>query len=638
VTRLNRLLRDDVAIGLALALGALGVYLLTLAPSFAGEEDQGELAAAAATLGNTHPTGYPVFVLLGRVFAMLPLGDLRVIVKLNLMTAVFSAAALFVFYQVFVSLLRGGALSLAPRGGDEHQRAKRPARPDVDGSVRAAAAAGTLTLAFSEQFWKNALNLEVYGLHMLLIALATWLFVRVMREESAAANPRHGGTVNAGSWPLFVYVTGLSFAHHMMTVLLAPALLWMYFSVHGFKAPAWLKMLKASPLFLLGLSAYAYLPIRAAALPPVNWGGPSSWNTLWLHVSGHQYKAMMFRAVEVPVKKFALLLERFPGVMGYLPLLAAGIGLFALYRRDRRLFVFTLLLFAACLFYSLNYDFDDPNFYLHLHLVTALWAGAGVLALARLAAPGTARRAVLAAGFLVPALPLALHVRALDDSGNYATEDFAKNLLAPLDSGAVIISNQSQYLTSPALYLQFVEGYRPDIVVLQESALGFKSHHDQLKSRYPAFFRAHLEGLASSVPRGDDLLDSAAFVTRYRRTIDAVMALRDDMPVYFSPDIDVPRFFPDVRTSPEGLALRAFGLNVPPLPRPITFSYRPLPGNDSDISNIRSYYATAYVNQAILHGHVNDTAAVLDMLRKALAVKPGFPNAVRLLRWVQYGY
>lgn len=632
MTRFKQLLRNDVAIGLAVALGAFIVYLFTLAPSFAGEEDQGELAAAAATLGNTHPTGYPIFVLLGRVFSMLPLGDLRVIVKLNMMTAVFSATALFVFYQVFIMLLRGGALNLSARPAAKIPRAaQQSTQQNTDGTVRVAAAAGTLTLAFSEQFWKNALNLEVYGLHMLFISLVSWLFVRVMREEA-------DGAPNARLWPLFVYATGLSFAHHMMTVLLAPAFLWMYFSIHGFKAPAWLKMLKAAPLFLLGLSAYAYLPVRAAALPAVNWGTPSTWNSMWLHVSGHQYKAMMFRALEVPVKKIVLLVERFPGVMGYLPLLAAVIGLFALYRRDRRLFAFTVLLFATCLFYSLNYDFDDPNFYLHLHLVTALWAGAGVLTLGRMAPEGTARSVALAASFLVPALPFALHVRALNDSGNYATEDFAKNLLAPLDSGAVIISNQSQYLTSPALYLQFVEGYRTDVVVLQESALGFKSHHDQLKSRYPVFFRKHLAGLSSLVPQGDDLIDSAAFITRYTRTIDTIIALRDDIPVYFSPDIDVPRFFPDVRSTPEGLALRAFQFKVPPLPRPITFSYRPLPTNDSDIANIRSYYATGYVNQALLHGNVNDTAAVLDMLRKALAVKPGFPQAARLLRWVQFGY
>jgi hypothetical protein len=65
----------DHLIGLVLALSALLVYALTLSPSLAGEEDQGELAAAVYTLGNTHPTGYPLFVLIGRVFAMLPLGD-----------------------------------------------------------------------------------------------------------------------------------------------------------------------------------------------------------------------------------------------------------------------------------------------------------------------------------------------------------------------------------------------------------------------------------------------------------------------------------------------------------------------------------------------------------------------------------
>jgi hypothetical protein len=134
------------------------------------------------------------------------------------------------------------------------------------------------------------------------------------------------------------------------------------------------------------------------------------------------------------------------------------------------------------------------------------------------------------------------------------------------------------------------------------------------------------------------LHDSAAFVALYRRTIDTVLAHRDQLPVYFAPDINTSRYFSDIQSVPQGLALRAYQTRMPNITPPQTFAFRPLVVNDSDVANIRSYYATAYVNQAILYGNLNDTTAVIDLLKKALSVKPGFSNAARLLRWVQFGY
>jgi hypothetical protein len=621
----RRFLSKDTCIGLAIALGTFIVYLLTLSPSMSGEEDQPELAAAAYVLGNSHPTGYPLFLLLGRVFSLLPLGDLRVIVKLNLMTALFCAAAVFVFYHLLLQLLRPNALGL-----------KSGAAGPVDATVRTAAAAAALTFAFSKTYWTNALNLEVYGLHLLFLSVVVTLFVRSMRAEidHGPGAPR--------VWMLFVYVLGLSFAHHMMTVLLAPAFLWLYFSVHGFRAAAWLKMARGIPLFLLGLSAYLYLPIRAAVKPVLNWGDPASAHNFWLHFSGHQYKAMMFASLDLPFQKLTLFIERFPGVFGYAPLLVAALGLVTLLLRERRLFLFSTLLFLGCLLYAINYDFDDPNFYLNLQFATAVWVGAGLVAALRWfslrgrkgVTSRTPQIAIIAA-FLVPAFPLAVHYRDLDESGNYAHEDFARNVLGPLEHGGVIVTNQSQYLSSVALYLQWVEGYRPDLVVLQESSTGFHSYHVQLRSRYPAFVAQYLQKAEAG---GSGALDSAEFVDRYFRTIWTLVDLRDRIPLYFAPDIDIGRYFPNIPTFPKGLVLKAYQHTPPPLTPPQTFHYRPFPKENENVTNIRTYYATAYVNQALIYGNFNDTAAVLDMLTKALAVKPGFAKATSMLRWVRYGY
>src|SRR5690606_28759332 len=85
--------RDRPSYGVATvtALAILLVYLLTLAPSTA-LWDASEYVAAAYTLGIPHPPGNPLFILIGRVVALLPFGD-GVALRLNVLTAVCSAAA-----------------------------------------------------------------------------------------------------------------------------------------------------------------------------------------------------------------------------------------------------------------------------------------------------------------------------------------------------------------------------------------------------------------------------------------------------------------------------------------------------------------------------------------------------------------
>ena len=71
----NAFTGSDYALAILGALLALAVYLKTLAVTVTGE-DSGELVAAAATLGIPHPTGYPLWCLLGYAFTkVIPIGD-----------------------------------------------------------------------------------------------------------------------------------------------------------------------------------------------------------------------------------------------------------------------------------------------------------------------------------------------------------------------------------------------------------------------------------------------------------------------------------------------------------------------------------------------------------------------------------
>ena len=84
----------------------LVIYIRTLAPGLTwanGGSDGGDLIAAAATRGIPHPTGYPLYLLLARLFQLLPVGSLAY--RTNLMSAVFTTAASLLVYAVVMRQL-----------------------------------------------------------------------------------------------------------------------------------------------------------------------------------------------------------------------------------------------------------------------------------------------------------------------------------------------------------------------------------------------------------------------------------------------------------------------------------------------------------------------------------------------------
>src|SRR6266576_1659181 len=77
---------------------AFGVYIATLAPTV-WFIDSGELATVAVTMGIAHPTGYPLFTIIGHLFTLLPFSNSE-IYKMNVMSAIFCTLGIFVFYYL----------------------------------------------------------------------------------------------------------------------------------------------------------------------------------------------------------------------------------------------------------------------------------------------------------------------------------------------------------------------------------------------------------------------------------------------------------------------------------------------------------------------------------------------------------
>ena len=80
----------------------LGLYYLTLENGVM-QIDSGELATVQYTLGTAHPTGYPLFTLLGYLFSHIPTG-LRPIYQLNLVSLIYGLGGLAFLFLTFGSL------------------------------------------------------------------------------------------------------------------------------------------------------------------------------------------------------------------------------------------------------------------------------------------------------------------------------------------------------------------------------------------------------------------------------------------------------------------------------------------------------------------------------------------------------
>ncbi|HEX2612759.1 MAG TPA: DUF2723 domain-containing protein [Fibrobacteria bacterium] len=635
--RLKDRLRGENASGLALALFAFAVYAYTAMPSIPSE-DSGEIATSLYVLGIVHPTGYPLFTLLGHAWIDLPaflLGGSRVIVRLNLLMAVLCAAATFLSYRLFLTFLREAFPAREARRRDDSP-------PSLTWACRLAAAGGALALAFSREVWTNAGSLEVYALHIFFLPLVTWLFLKAM-PRAATPSPLSDFANRDRIFTLFAYVLGLSFSNHMMTVLLAPGFLFFFFSLHGFGERGWMRILRAVPPFVLGLSPYLYLPLRAAAKPITNWGDPETWHNLEEHVSAAQYRFKMFSNWEGAQAKTLGFFRDLPSDFGYIPFILAVIGLAALAWRARRLFVFSLLLFVVGFVYEANYDFPDLNFRLNAHFTTGLWAAVGIFVLARFTAGRlkglgiSAARWAAVLAVLAGAASLSANFPELDRHDEYAVEDYTRNVLASTEPGALLLTNEEWTLLFPAMYLQRVENFRPDVAILHPGAVLMSWNQEYIRRTTPGIFGAApdeaqaLFGLSKSVNEGGNAGDVASRRGTWSQVAHGLVRgnllarpVHSSFILFFNEN-DFGNLAKDYPALPEGMTFRLFPDSFPTWPMPERYPvYHPIRAESEMGTSLRGFYPDVYYNRGVYEvGFLKDTAAAIRSFMKAQELQPG---------------
>jgi len=446
-----------------LALSLAIVYLKSMAPGLTWANDGadgGDFITAAFTGGVAHPTGYPVYLLLARLFQFLPLGTLAF--RTNLMSAAAAVIAVLVLRAIVIRSFPGAK------------------------SKHISSLAAAYAFALSPLFWSQAVITEVYTLHALFVALLLYL--------SSIDSPLGLGAKAADR--LSGLTLGLALGNHLTSILLVPLLgssLFQRVNLNGEEQasagwrPAFDSVIRRFLWCGVGLSAYALLPIRALANAPVNWGNPLTLQRFAWLVSGRLYQEEIF-ALTPPflwsrVRAAAgLLVEQF-GIPG---LVLGLIGLIVFYRPSRQYF-FTLWIFFSFTIFAIIYSTHDSFMYLiPAYLCFAIWVGAGLDGLLSML-PQHLQRIIPTVSLLVLSyffIHAGSHWRAVDASRDLRAEEFGRQVMEQSPENALVFADGDKALFA-TWYFHYALGQRPDLVVVSTGLLPFDWYQETLRSTYP---------------------------------------------------------------------------------------------------------------------------------------------------------
>ncbi len=460
------------------ALFVFLIYVTTLSPSIA-PIDAGELATVQILPGIAHPTGYPLFTVTGYLFSFLPLFASK-IYQMNFLAALWSALAVYFFIKsaemIFDFNLKEKAKKEAKRKKKKNFKSDSLEKFEIDETAKIVSILfGAFLLAFSKTFWLQSTSVEVYSLQTLLFSLIIFAILKAATKEKPLLK----------NWLFVATALALGFANHMTTLLLLPGLALLYFYREEFTSESFRKIGVMLLLFfpLLAL-LYAYLPLRAAAKPLLNWSNPVNFENFWRHFTGRQYQVWLFSSWTAAKKQFVYFLSNFPSEFGYVAWLVALIGLFASYRvkKLRPLFWFFLVNFLFTVLYSINYDIHDiDSYFLLAYFSVAFFAVYGTARILTLKNFNRYLRIeILLALLFTEGI---LNYSKANQSDYYVLEDYTKSILSAVEPNAIILTYQWDYFVSPSYYLQFVESWRKDVTVVDKELLRRSWYYGQLQTK-----------------------------------------------------------------------------------------------------------------------------------------------------------
>jgi tetratricopeptide (TPR) repeat protein len=238
---------------IAVLLSVFGVYLGTMHPVFK-ENDSPETVTAAYTLGIAHPPGYPLYGLMGKMFITFIPGNPAF--RVNILSSFLMVFTLLITYLLL------GRISFKLFGS----------------SNNFVLMSSLILLAFSFLVWDQSIEAKggIYILNMFFLSILIYSSFQLLER------------FNTRMLYFLSFIFGLGLSNHWPSMIILTPVLG-YVLLKNANAIKLKMIIVCFFLLAVGVSPYIYLPIRAAAGPPLKWGNTIDFTTVLRHILRQDY-------------------------------------------------------------------------------------------------------------------------------------------------------------------------------------------------------------------------------------------------------------------------------------------------------------------------------------------------------------
>ena len=445
----------------------LATYILTAGRTVASFADSAELTTAAVNLDAAHPPGYPLFIILGKLFTLIPIGSFAF--RVNLLSCTAAAATIFLIFHIVKKL----------------------------GFPNLSALLASQVLAYSYSFWLYAITAEVYALNIFLFIAEIYFTLAWMQTSTSGKKQEATSSLYA-----MAFFFGLALANHMSILLVLPALayaIWVTDSSAIFKQIVKLIMLAA-----LGLTPYLFL-IYAAAKPhyPL-FGNLPDPHRLIAYIAREDYGGFLsagpsnMGTLSGISDLFAFYLKlMFTRFTPLAPLLAGYFLLVSLVKQHRVLLFFSLILVMTTLFpvfalrgataADLHSQGTIERFSVLGLTMLGLTALVGLHGLFSAKTAQSDRLFQIITTVLIAYLVF-INVPNVNKADYRLTKNYALNILNQVEPDSIIFTSDDMTLFS-LLYYVNAEKVKPDITLINTNYLEVIPYQKELKNHWPDLYQ-----------------------------------------------------------------------------------------------------------------------------------------------------
>ncbi len=457
------------------------IFIKTTAPDVT-TGDSGELLSSVFSLGIGHPPGYPLYLILAKLFSYIAYIFYPILLlsgrnlfniqdtfafNVNFMSGVLTAFAAVVFYYMSVFVL-SKILFTSDTEEDDNPSVLKKFIPEIS-------FVSALSLPFINLIWSQSTNSEVYTLNLLLLTINIFLLLKFYISK------------NIKLIYLFSFLYGLNIVAHQTSAIFAPLFaVWIIYNKKDI-LKEYKTLLISFSLFILGLSVYFYLPIRSSVHPFLDWGNTSNLKNFIYHILRKQYGAVVRkpqsttilqapRSIPMFVKQtiefFKLLISNI--TIPFIIVISAGI--IRLYKKNKKILYYIISLFlfySFIMIYITNFKlaklsiYVNEIFFIPSILLLAIFIPVGITYILEY------NNKFIKYIIILPLFMILYNYFPNDKSNNCIVAEYTKNILKTTSKNNFLFV-MGDNTTFPVSYYYYVKNIRPDLFIIDEFGFVFQ--------------------------------------------------------------------------------------------------------------------------------------------------------------------